>query len=185
MKEIVERHGGRVYAESDGPGKGSRFVVELPLVPSPGVRAPESGTPVVLPRSIGVLLVEDNPDTRALVADTLSLAGYEVQTAGSGEDALKLLHEQTACFPSRGCRARCGHASPAPPRHYPVRHRAPRHGWLRVPSPGTRRRTWPRCRPCGDRLGSGRMCAADRVRVCLPLREAVDIHALDAASGSG
>lgn len=101
VKEIVERHGGRVYAESDGPGKGSRFVVELPLVPSPGVRAPESGTPVVLPRSIGVLLVEDNPDTRALVADTLSLAGYEVQTAGSGEDALKLLHEQTACFPSR------------------------------------------------------------------------------------
>jgi len=97
VKEIVERHGGHVYAESEGPGKGSRFIVDLPLVPSPGVRTPESETPAALPRTIGVLLIEDNPDTRALVADTLSLAGYDVQTAASGEDALKLLREQAHC----------------------------------------------------------------------------------------
>ncbi|MBI3948652.1 MAG: response regulator [Armatimonadetes bacterium] len=93
VKGIVESHGGRVWAESEGIGRGSRFIVELPLVAAPRrqvVAAEEEEAPR---RAIGVLLIEDNADTRALIADNLTLAGYEVQTAESGEDALDFLQE--------------------------------------------------------------------------------------------
>jgi CheY-like chemotaxis protein len=102
VKGIVERHGGSVWAESGGPGKGSRFVVELPLSAPPRVRTGETQAEEPNPHPIGILVVEDNPDTRTLVADTLTLAGYEVQTAGSGEDALALLRDGCACPEPRG-----------------------------------------------------------------------------------
>lgn len=91
VKGIVERHGGRVWAESEGVGKGSRFIVELPLVEAPAV-AP-SPRPSVSPSRVDILLVEDNADTRTLIADSLTVAGYGVQTAGSGEAALEEMRE--------------------------------------------------------------------------------------------
>ena len=33
VRAVVERHGGKVFAESDGPGRGSTFTVQLPLAP--------------------------------------------------------------------------------------------------------------------------------------------------------
>ena len=92
VKGIVERHGGRVWAESEGVGKGSRFLVELPLVDAPAMpraRPPgeEAGRPV------RVLVVEDNADTRSMLAETLTLAGYDVRPAGSGDEALVVVRE--------------------------------------------------------------------------------------------
>lgn len=88
VKMIAEHHGGRVFADSPGPGRGSRFVVELPLIPQPG------RTPSPLPdsgRPLRVLLVEDNPDTRVLLAEGLIAAGHEVRAAESAEQALSML----------------------------------------------------------------------------------------------
>lgn len=90
VKGLAELHGGRVWAESDGVGKGSRFTVELPLISAPeqGPAAPEvaPGPAVVL-----LLLVEDNADARELLRESLELMGYTVQAAESGEEALELL----------------------------------------------------------------------------------------------
>jgi PAS domain S-box-containing protein len=46
VKSITEKHGGRVGAESEGQGKGSRFTVELPLIEPPGPAAAEKGETV-------------------------------------------------------------------------------------------------------------------------------------------
>jgi signal transduction histidine kinase len=88
VKGIVERHGGRVRAESEGPGKGSRFVVELPLLPPPQGGA---GGPAGESKRIRLLLLEDNPDTRTLISDGLEVSGYQVRQAESAEEALRVL----------------------------------------------------------------------------------------------
>ena len=95
-KGIAERHGGRVWAESEGPGTGSRFIVELPLMPMPQVPAHPAGEgehPGRPERPIHVLLVDDNEDTLALVQADLESHGYDVHAAASGEDALELLRQ--------------------------------------------------------------------------------------------
>ena len=90
VKSITEKHGGRVWADSEGPGKGSRFTVELPLVPPPA--GYQEDAPAA-PEAQSLLLVEDNPDTRAILSESLQLEGYTVRAAESGEEALELLME--------------------------------------------------------------------------------------------
>jgi two-component system CheB/CheR fusion protein len=92
VKGITERHGGRVWAESEGPGKGSRFIVELPLIVEPLAMVTQE-TRVSGRQQISLLLVEDNPETRSMLADSLVLMGYNVSVAGSGEEGLEILHE--------------------------------------------------------------------------------------------
>jgi PAS domain S-box-containing protein len=90
VKSIVELHGGSVWVESDGHGRGSRFTVELPLVkpPEPGVVRDRTPPPR---ERIRMLLVEDNADTRILLGEALAQYGYEVTSAESAEEALSLL----------------------------------------------------------------------------------------------
>jgi two-component system, chemotaxis family, CheB/CheR fusion protein len=95
VKSLTELHGGRVWAESQGPGHGSRFIVELPLGAAPRGEAPAPG-PEPKPRRIRMLLVEDNHDTRSMLAETFAELGYDVMAAPSGESALDLLGRQDA-----------------------------------------------------------------------------------------
>lgn len=92
VKSLVGLHGGSVLAESEGPGKGSRFSVELPLVGPAvmGFEAPPQRE-VARARSVVVLLVEDNTDTRELLGESLRALGYQVRAAGSAEEALQTL----------------------------------------------------------------------------------------------
>ncbi|MEO7162024.1 MAG: ATP-binding protein [Bdellovibrionia bacterium] len=94
VKSIVSLHGGRVSAESAGPGCGSRFTVELPLC-----EAPETpGHKEVQNRTrdrCKLLLIEDMADTREFLADALVQLGYQVFAVESGEEALQSL----ACQP--------------------------------------------------------------------------------------
>jgi PAS domain S-box-containing protein len=91
VKSLVEMHGGRVQALSDGPGKGAEFVVRLPIVQAQQtaqVAAPPEHAPVsFLPRRI--LVVDDHVDTAELQALLLRAAGHEVRTAHDGPVALE------------------------------------------------------------------------------------------------
>ena len=85
VKEFVERHGGRVEARSDGPGRGSEFVVRLPAaVDSPAVdpSAVTADGPTG-PRH-RVLVVDDNQDAADSLATILGILGHEVRAAHDG-----------------------------------------------------------------------------------------------------
>jgi PAS domain S-box-containing protein len=87
-RALVELHGGRISAESAGPGQGSRFVVTLPLA-----AAPEARELVVAPAARAVsrrfLVVDDNIDATDSQAALLRLLGHQVETAYSGAVALE------------------------------------------------------------------------------------------------
>lgn len=76
-RELVEAHGGRMGFESVD-GEGSTFWFELP-----GARVAGSDS-----RATRLLVVEDEPELRTLIADVLSEAGYAIDTVASGEAAL-------------------------------------------------------------------------------------------------
>ena len=101
-RHLVELQGGRIFAESDGPGKGSTFRVELPLrilraETAPAERADlrqaRPNAPIVVPRleGIRILAVDDDRDALALLREILEATGATVLTADSGEEALGLI----------------------------------------------------------------------------------------------
>jgi two-component system CheB/CheR fusion protein len=94
VRHLVELHGGTVRAASDGPDKGSVFIVDIPLAPS--VQGDET-TDVDDPNHEGVLrgrrvlIVDDSPELLLPFAELLALEGAEVAAASSGAEALNLL----------------------------------------------------------------------------------------------
>jgi signal transduction histidine kinase/CheY-like chemotaxis protein len=87
VRNLVTMHGGSVDASSEGPGRGSRFTVRLPRSAAvPAGQAPDAVVGRGGPRR--VLVVEDNPDTRAMLAACLESAGHEVATAADGRSGL-------------------------------------------------------------------------------------------------
>jgi PAS domain S-box-containing protein len=91
VRSLVEMHSGRVEAHSDGPGRGSEFVVRLPALRSV-VRTAGSGEGEVWtpsPSSRRVLVVDDNVDSAESLAVLLRIEGHEVRTAHDGPAALQ------------------------------------------------------------------------------------------------
>lgn len=93
VRSLVEMHGGRVAASSDGPGKGSEFVVRLPLLAKtpPETKTPPTDTnePASAPKGhCRVLVVDDNVDSAECLALFLRLSGHEVQMAHDGPTAI-------------------------------------------------------------------------------------------------
>ena len=92
VRGLVELHGGAVEAMSEGPGRGSKFTVRLPLadsVASPAAAA-ETDAPTVATVGRRVLVADDNKDAADALAMLLELAGHEVRVAHGGRAALSL-----------------------------------------------------------------------------------------------
>ena len=92
---IVEAHGGRIWAESDGPGLGARFTFTLPAVEQSTMSAPDSGSTGSRrsPR-VRVLALDDNPQDLRYVRDILTRAGYEPIATGDPADVPRLVDEE-------------------------------------------------------------------------------------------
>jgi PAS domain S-box-containing protein len=98
VRALVELHGGRVDARSQGPRQGSSFIVRLPAVPRSAQHELEDQLATAFrstSRGLRILVVDDNDDARMLLADILSELGHEVKMADSGPSALRLVRELT------------------------------------------------------------------------------------------
>lgn len=110
VRHLIELHGGTVEVQSEGLGRGATFIINLPIravtdapaggdgdgaphemaVPAAGA----AGAPAMVRLDgLRVLVVDDEPDARTVIAATLQRAGATVAAAGSATEALKLLSD--------------------------------------------------------------------------------------------
>jgi CheY-like chemotaxis protein len=89
---IIQNHRGLIRASSK-PGKGSRFTVLLPSTNDEPTRPPDGPT-VVVPGTETILLVDDEAVVLDVAAELLEQAGYTVEKAGSGEQAVARMRER-------------------------------------------------------------------------------------------
>ena len=93
----MEAHGGRIWAESGGPGPGARFTFTLQAVEAADTLLPAGSAARGRRRGrqrVRVLVVDDDPQTLRYVRDALSNTGYDVSAAGDPEEALRLVVEE-------------------------------------------------------------------------------------------
>jgi PAS domain S-box-containing protein len=89
VRNLVQLHGGTVWAHSDGPGKGSEFVVRMSVARAPQDRGPQTaGGPAAAPARTRILVVDDNRDSADSLAMLLRLTGHEVHVAHDGLEAV-------------------------------------------------------------------------------------------------
>jgi PAS domain S-box-containing protein len=110
VHHLVELHHGRVYADSEGEGKGSTFTVELPLYQGTRLKLhyqePAELTQVCEPSSpakavetamalsgLRVLLVDDAPDVREMLTVAIEQSGANVIAVASAREALEVLDQ--------------------------------------------------------------------------------------------
>jgi signal transduction histidine kinase/ActR/RegA family two-component response regulator len=91
-RRLVQLHGGTIDAQSDGPGRGSRFVVRLPLTRI--ADHADAATPIAasapLVAGCRVLVADDNPDTAEMMRMMLDYKGHDVRVAGDGAEAVNI-----------------------------------------------------------------------------------------------
>jgi PAS domain S-box-containing protein len=92
---VVEMHGGRIEAFSDGPGRGSEFVARFPaLADAPGEACESSvavkGDETGASKTCRVLVVDDSVDSAESLSVALALEGHKTKTAHDGPSALEL-----------------------------------------------------------------------------------------------
>ena len=94
-KGLVEAHGGRIRAESPGPGLGTTVTFTLPVAGEGGAEAaadpPPGGQPAERAR---ILMVDDDPRTLRSVRDTLSAAGYAPLVTGEPEELAQIIRAE-------------------------------------------------------------------------------------------
>lgn len=103
VRSLVELHGGTIRAESEGPDRGARFIVDMPLAPAQAhsqTELPLSGTlgrpEKTRLQGMNVLVVDDEPAVWGLLSAILESAGAQVVGTSSGQEALDAI--QTTSF---------------------------------------------------------------------------------------
>jgi signal transduction histidine kinase/CheY-like chemotaxis protein len=98
VRQIVEQHGGRVVAASEGQGRGTTMTVELPTTrQAAGGAVSTNGTEIIGENhsrsldGIHVLVVDDDTDSRDMVSTVLRRAGAKIQSAGSVAEAIETM----------------------------------------------------------------------------------------------
>jgi CheY-like chemotaxis protein len=94
VRKLIEMHGGKIMANSEGPGKGSEFAVHLPILQ----QDPKQLSPQGLHAPLGtisrrVLVVDDNVDAAESIAVLLRLWGHDVRVSHTGPEALRAAEE--------------------------------------------------------------------------------------------
>jgi two-component system CheB/CheR fusion protein len=93
VRKLVDFHSGRVLGRSEGLGKGSEFIVELPL----STRRPSGPQPVPSSRPAArskikrIVVVEDIDDARKMLVALLEADNYQVYSAADGEAGLQMI----------------------------------------------------------------------------------------------
>ena len=96
---IVEAHGGRIWASSDGPNSGTRFTFTLPTVEMGAVVGPSEPALHAVRQGrdsrgqVRILAVDDDPQTLRYVRDSLFRAGYTPVVTGDPDDVPRLMEE--------------------------------------------------------------------------------------------
>jgi signal transduction histidine kinase/ActR/RegA family two-component response regulator len=94
VKTLVEQHGGSILAESEGPGRGSSFSVELSVLTAAPERAAAQANQAPAPRAPQlrrgkrVLVVDDNVDVAELLSEALHNEGFETRVAHDAQSAI-------------------------------------------------------------------------------------------------
>ena len=87
---LVEAHGGRIRAESDGVGRGTRFTFTVPVAEGPSApsepRPSHSRTTRKRPKQTSILVVDDDPEMLRFVRGSLTEAGYATIVTGDPEE---------------------------------------------------------------------------------------------------
>ena len=94
VRELVKLHEGTVEARSEGPGKGSEFVVRLPVIRPAADQPAPPPTPHDLTTSESgcrILVVDDNKDAAHMLATLLKAVGHDVRTAYDGLQAVQMV----------------------------------------------------------------------------------------------
>ncbi|RYE81776.1 MAG: hybrid sensor histidine kinase/response regulator [Oxalobacteraceae bacterium] len=89
-RRLVELHGGTMAASSEGLGRGSEFLVSLPLLEAPTRGIEPSTSTAAAHQARRILIVDDNEDAARTLADLLGVAGHDVHVALSGTSAIQL-----------------------------------------------------------------------------------------------
>jgi CheY-like chemotaxis protein len=99
VHHLLELHNGSVSVESEGLGKGSSFTVTLPVIESMQIAVPptkktagEKTDANGFLSNYRILLVEDDTDSREMLAAAFGLYGMNVMTAESAPEAMELMH---------------------------------------------------------------------------------------------
>jgi CheY-like chemotaxis protein len=95
VKKLVEMHGGSIEAQSGGEGKGSEFIVRLPVAAAVAAASapPRDDAPIPTRVRSRVLVADNNEDAAMSLRVILEALGHETRVAHDGAEAVKAAEE--------------------------------------------------------------------------------------------